>query len=215
MAKYFNYFPQTYYAFSDDPNAVQVVTNLTNKFSFEDSFKNNTSLFYEYSVVDGETPEVLAHKIYGSPERHWIILAMNDIYNPQMDWPVENRALHDIIEYKYTGSPYANTANGQTGLEWAQTNNHSYYKLETQVDNSTGDEYKKTTQIDANTYIALSTSTTTYTLDSGSTITVKVTKDAKTYYEHEIDNNENKRVIKILKPEDVSAVEQEFQNIFR
>lgn len=213
MAKYFNYFPQTYYAFSDDPNAVQVVTNLTNKFSFEDSFKNNTSLFYEYAVVDGETPEVLAHKVYGSAERHWIILAMNDIYNPQMDWPVETRALHDIIEYKYVGN--ANTANSQTGLEWAQTNNHSYYKIETQTDNSTTDVYKKTIQIDANTYNSLSTTTTTYTLDSGNTITVKVTKDLKTYYQYEIDANDKKRTIKILKPEYVASVEQEFQNIFR
>ena len=215
MAKYFNYFPQTYYAFNNDPNAVQVVTNLTNKFSFEDSFKNNTSLFYEYSVVDGETPEVLAHKIYGSSERHWIILAMNDIYNPQMDWPIENRALNDIIEYKYTGSPYANTANGQTGLEWAQTNNHSFYKLETQTDNLTTEQYKKTTQIDANTYIALATSTTTYTLDSGNSITVNVSKSAKTYYDYEIDANDSKRTVKILKPEYVAAVEQEFQNIFK
>lgn len=215
MAKYFNYFPQTYYAFSDDPTAIHVVTNLTNKFSFEESFKNNTSLFYEYDVVDGETPEILAHKVYGSSERHWIILAMNDIYNPQMDWPVENRALHDIIDYKYTGSPYANTANGQTGLEWAQTNNHSFYKLETQIDNSTTDEYKKKTQVDANTYNELATSSTTYTLDSGNTITVKVTKESKTYYQYEIDANDEKRTIKILKPEYVSSVEQEFQNIFR
>ncbi len=215
MAKYFNYFPQTYYSFSHDPNAVDIVTNLTNKFSFEDSFKNNTSLFYEYSVIDGETPEVLAYKVYGSSERHWIILAMNDIFNPQMDWPVENRSLHDIIEYKYTGSPYANTANGQTGLEWAQTNNHSYYKLETQVDNSTNQQYKKTIQIDANTYANLATSSTPYTLDNGNTITVKIEKQSKTYYEYELDVNESKRKIKIIKPEYVSAVEEEFQNIFK
>jgi len=48
-------------------------------------------------------------------------------------------------------------------------------------DNLTSQEFKKTTQIDANTYASLSTSTTIYTLDSGNTITMKITKDAKTY----------------------------------
>lgn len=213
MAKYFNYFPQTYYAFSDDMNAVNVVTNLTNKFSFEDSFKNNTALFYEYSVIDGETPEILAHKIYGSSERHWIILAMNDIYNPQTDWPIENRALHEIIDLTYT--PNANTANGQTGLEWAQTNIHSYYKIETQVDNSTTEEYKKTTRIDSSGFGLISSVEKTHTLDSGHTITIKLDRESKTYYQYEMDVNDNKRTIKILKPEHVSAVEQEFQSIFK
>jgi hypothetical protein len=213
MAKYFNYFPQTQYAFNIDPNNIQVVTNLTNKFSFEDSFKNNTVLFYEYSVVDGETPEILAHKLYGSSERHWIILAMNDIYNPQMDWPVENRSLHDIIEYKYVGN--ANTANGQTGIEWSQSNNHSYYKIETQIDNTTQDEYKKVTCVDLTTYNTISDTSRTYTLKNGNSITVKTTKDAKSYYEYEIEQNDKKRLIKILKPEFVATVEEEFHNIFK
>lgn len=213
MAKYFNYFPKTYYAFNEDKNSVSVVTNLTNKFTFEDSFKNNTVLYYQYSVVDGETPEILAHKVYGSAERHWIILAMNDIYNPQMDWPIESRVLHDVIEYKYIGN--ANTANNQTGLEWAQENTHSYYKIETQTDNITQEKYKKVTQIDANTFVTLNTTKTNYTLDSGNTITVDVDKESKTYYEYEIEVNDNKRLIKILKPEFVSAVEEEFHNIFR
>ncbi len=213
MAKYFNYFPKTYYAFSDDKNAVNTVTNLTSKFSFEDSFKNNSALFYEYSVIDGETPEILAHKVYGSAERHWIILAMNDIYNPYTDWPVESRSLNDIIEFKYIGN--ANTQLGQNGIEWARANIHSYYKIETQTDQTTGTVYKKTTQIHANTYNSITTTTpTTYTLKSGNRISVKTERDSKTFYEYEIEENEKKRSIKLLKPEYVAAVEEEFQNIF-
>lgn len=213
MAKYFNYFPKTIYN-TVDGGATQVITNLTSKFTFADDFKNNTALFYEYAVTDGETPEMLAHKIYGSAERHWIILAFNDIYNPTFDWPLEQRNLNDVIDIKYTGSPYANTANGQTGLEWAQENIHSYYKIETQSNEFSNNPVVTKTQIDANTYSGISDETTTYTLQSGATISISTTKESKTYYDYEIDSNEQKRIIKILKPDFVSAVEEEFKKVF-
>jgi hypothetical protein len=213
MAKYFNYFPKTIYN-TVDGGATQVITNLTSKFTFADDFKNNTALFYEYAVTDGETPEMLAHKIYGSAERHWIILAFNDIYNPTFDWPVEQRNLNDVIDIKYTGSPYANTANGQTGLEWSQDNIHSYYKIETQTNQFSNIPVVTKTQIDANTYAGISNQTATYTLQSGATISISTTKESKTYYDYEIDSNEQKRIIKILKPDFVSAVEEEFKKVF-
>lgn len=213
MAKYFNYFPKTIYNTVDN-GETETVTNLTTKFSFADDFKDNTAIFYKYAVTDGETPEMLAHKIYGSSERHWIILAFNDIYNPTIDWPIEQRNLNDIIDIKYTGSPYANTANGQTGLEWAQDNTHSYYKIETQKNQFSETPIITKTQIDSNTYSGITNSTASYTLQSGATITIITTKESKTYYDYEIDSNESKREIKILKPEFVSAVEEEFKKVF-
>ena len=76
MAKYFNYFPKTAYTF--DGTNIQYVTNLLSKVSFESDFKENSVIYYEYLVSDGETPEIVAHKIYGSAEKHWIILMLND-----------------------------------------------------------------------------------------------------------------------------------------
>lgn len=213
MAKYFNYFPQTIYN-TEDGGAVQTITNLTSKFSFADEFKNNSALFYEYTATDGETPEILAHKLYGSSERHWIILAFNDIFNPLIDWPLEQRNLNDVIDIKYTGTPYANTANGQTGLTWSQDNVHSYYKIETQKNNYSDIATVSKTQIDKTTYQSFTGETTSHTLQDNSVITITTTKESKTYYEHELEVNEAKRVIKILKPEFVSAVEEEFRKVF-
>lgn len=213
MAKYFNYFPKTIYNTVDN-GSTQTITNLTSKFSFADEFKNNSALFYEYAIVDGETPEMLAHKIYGSAERHWIILAFNDIYNPTIDWPIEQRSLNSMIDIKYTGSPYANTANGQTGLEWSQQNERYYYKVETQT-NEFSDVLSVTkTEIDFDTYDLIIPETVSYTLQSGDAISISTTRGYKTYYDYEIDINESKRTIKLLKPEFVSVVEEEFKKVF-
>lgn len=213
MAKYFNYFPQTIYN-TEDGGAVQTITNLTSKFSFADEFKNNTALFYEYTVTDGETPEILAHKLYGSAERHWIILAFNDIFNPVIDWPIEQRNLLSVIDLKYTGSPYANTANGQTGLTWSQDNEHSYYKIESQKNSYSDIPIVSKTQIDKTTYQGISGETTSHTLQDNTVITITTSKESKTYYEYEMDKNEAKRIIKVLKPQFVTMVEEEFRKVF-
>jgi len=211
MSKYFKYFPQTIYSLQDNVTSLDTITNLTSKFSFAEDFKNNTSLYYQYSVTDGETPEMLAHKIYGDSEKHWVILAMNDMFNPLLDWPIEQRSLVNIIDKKYLD----NAGPGQTGLEWAQQNYYAYYKIETQTNPLTEDKFITTTQIDANTYGDLVTTSQSYTLDDDNVITISIKGEAKTYYEHEIDTNENKRLIKILNPQYLPIVDEEFRNVFK
>lgn len=213
MAQYFKYFPVTYYNLDENKTSVDVVTNIMSKFSFEPEFKNNSVVYYEYVITDGETPEMLAHQIYGSSERHWIILALNDIINPLTDWPIEQRSLINIIDKKY--EPYANTANGFTGLAWSQQNIHSYHKKELQYNPDLNESYSTTIQIDADTYANVSPSSTTYTLDNDKNIRIDITKSTKTYYEYEIEQNENKRKIKLLKPEFVQTVEEEFKKVFK
>jgi hypothetical protein len=212
MSKYFSYFPQTYYNLEDEKTNVDVVTNIMSKFSFEPDFKNNSVVYYQYAVTDGETPEMLAHKIYGSSERHWVILSMNDIVNPLIDWPLEQNSLIGMIDKKYES--YANTANGFTGLEWARENIHSYYKEIIQTSGETGEKFNDIIQIDSDTFANVSNADSTYTLHNGKTIRIDTIKYNKTYYEYEVEQNDNKRLIKILKPEFVQTVEDEFRKVF-
>ena len=77
MSKYFNFFPKTLYT-TDAKNA-DVVNNITSRFNFEETFKNNTAVCYEYDIQDSDTPEIIASKFYGDSEKHWIVLSFNDI----------------------------------------------------------------------------------------------------------------------------------------
>lgn len=215
MAKYFNYFPKEYYYLNDNSSSLDVVTNITSKFKFDDDFKNNTVVYYEYEVQDGETPEIVAHKLYGSTERHWIILSLNDIVNPQTDWPIKQNSLLKIIDKKYQAAEYANSSTTGAGTTWADTNIHSYYKVETQTNNLNQKKFIDKIQIDANTYANVTSSSESYTLQSGYSITLDITKETKTYLEYEIEQNDNKRTIKILKDEFIDSVEEEFKRVIR
>ena len=97
MAKYFNFFPQVFYAQDSGLKSLDVLTNLTTRFTFEEEFKTNTSVYYKYDVEDGDTPEILAYKIYGSSEKHWVILLMNDIVDPLYDWPLKQQNVINFV----------------------------------------------------------------------------------------------------------------------
>jgi len=211
MSKYFNYFPKTVYSLNNTNN-VDVVTSIVSRFAFESSFRDNTAVYYEYNVQDSDTPEIIANKFYGDSEKHWVVLMLNQIIDPQFDWPLDQRTIISYINEKYS----ANASVGQSGVSWAQANIHSYYKIETRTTNSTGAELQSKLQIDANTYANVSTSTANSSiLSDGNSITIAVSKETKSYYDYEIEQNETKRTIKLLKPEFVSPIEDELRAVFR
>jgi hypothetical protein len=212
MAKYFSKFPKTYYSLENTPYSIDVVTNIISRFSFEQSFKENTSIYEKYNVQESDTPEIIASKIYDSPERHWIVLMMNDIVDAQYDWPLEYRTLTAFINDKYTAN--ANTAAGQTGLMWSQENTHSYYSVEKRTTIRTGDFLEKKVRVDANAYANVVTSSTNKILSDGNEIKIDTSKESISYYTYEINENESKRQIKILKPEFAYALEQELKAVF-
>jgi hypothetical protein len=212
MARYFNFFPRTTYIKSSDSTEIDVLTNITSRFGFEQSFKENTSVFYEYEVRDGDTPEIIANKIYGDSEKHWVILSLNNIVDPNYDWPLEQRTLVRFIDEKYTAN--ADTANGQSGIVWSKSNIKEYYTIETTTHNASETITVNKYQVDVNTFANVTPSfTPSVALQDGSFIDVEVSKETKTYYDFEIEDNEKKRRIKILKPEFVFAVDQEFRRV--
>jgi hypothetical protein len=216
MAKFFNKFPRTLYALGDSPS-VDVVTNLTVRYALEKSLKENTAAYYKHFITDGETPEILAHKFYGSAETHWIILLMNDIIDPQYDWPMSYDTLNRFIINKYSSPEYADTANTNvSGLTWANANDKEYYKVQRTV-NSRGEVQDVSVTIDEDTYDSFNTiNPYNITLADGSVITRQYFKNAKTYYEYETEENEKRRDIILLKNEFITDLEvqlEEFLNV--
>lgn len=52
-------------------------------------------------IEEGETPELLALKIYGKEDYHWVLLICNDIVDVREEWPKENRDLYKYCLDKY------------------------------------------------------------------------------------------------------------------
>ena len=215
MARFFNYFPKTVYTANTNTSGLDTVTNIIARFGFEKTLKENSSAFYKYSVQDSDTPEIIAAKYYDNPERHWIVLMFNDIIDPQFDWPLRYENFIKFVDTKYTANGAANTT-VQSGLAWAMSTNNvqAYYKIVTKTDIDNVTLIEKI-QVDANTYANVATSSTTITLQSGDVITQTITREKKTYYDYEMEENESKREITLIKNDFVKEIEKEFKKVIK
>jgi hypothetical protein len=212
MAKYFSRFPKVFYNFGG--NDTDVITNITVRFTIEKKLKENTVTYFNYTIRDGDTPEIIASKLYGNPETHWVVMMLNDIIDIEEDWPLQYNALNRFIERKYSTPEYADTANTDiSGIIWSQQNVHSYFKVITTT-SPDGTENIKEFEIDEQSYTDLQLTQNQKTLSDGNIITIKIGKKTKSYYVYENELNENKRIIKILKPEFVPGLEEELRVLF-
>jgi hypothetical protein len=228
MAKYFNYFPKTFYSLEDTGSNLETITNVIARFAFEDRLKENSAAFYRYQIKDSDTPEIIASKYYDSPERHWVVLLFNNIIDPQWDWPLTDRVFNEYVDKKYSAEnlansapQYANTANSLvSGLTWAKTIDEERAQAYFKVITTTTTE--KTTieklEVDRNTYnndTIMQIGTKTYPLDDGTNVNIKITKEFQTFFDYEKQLNENKRSIKLLKSDFIPALEKEFKKIIK
>jgi hypothetical protein len=100
---YFSSMPQIYYDFVDTDGLLttKVVTDITTNVRFIRQVLENITTYDEYDIIDGETPEMIAGKIYGNPLYHWVIMLANDRYDYREDFPLDYTALLKRAEMIY------------------------------------------------------------------------------------------------------------------
>ena len=98
---YFDAFPVIPYDAKGDLN-FKDVTNLLRRVGMRAKLKSNTLLYDTYNVKEGETPEIIAHKLYGDAQLHWIILLINDITDRYHQWPMSGGQFLDYLNDKYS-----------------------------------------------------------------------------------------------------------------
>tara|TARA_Y100000310_G_C20402341_1_gene678024 strand:+ start:51 stop:578 length:528 start_codon:yes stop_codon:yes gene_type:complete len=80
----------------------KLVTNLLRRVAVRSKVKSNVLFYDTYDVKRGETPEMLADKLYDDPELHWIILLVNDITDRYHQWPLNENQFIAYISDKYS-----------------------------------------------------------------------------------------------------------------
>lgn len=189
---YFNTLPKV---ITPDQNGNAVVlTNIMSRASLIQELENNPMLFYTYNIQDGDTPEIVAEKYYGSAYAYWVVLHSNQILDPLWDWPLTDTLLNSYLDSKYAA---AAALASQTPYEYVNSTLYGYRKNTTTTDNYSGVSTTETSYIDEDTYNSLIEITGTYTV-GGKTCTIAITKDTVTIYEYEQEQNEAKREIKLL-----------------
>ena len=153
-----------------------IVKNIFKRAKLRSDVDQAITAFEYYDISENMRPDVVAQNIYGDPELDWIILVTNNITNIRDQWPLSNNDLHNYMVEKY----------GVTGL----TNVHHYETTEMK-----DDEGRKLLdaglQVDSN-----------FTFKVGDKTYTPVQQITNQQYE--VDKNEEKRRIKILKSEFVS-----------
>jgi len=170
---YFKEFPTIPYD-SEGNGKFKDVKNLLRRVGVRAKIKTNTSLYDTYDVKNGETPESIAHKLYGDSELHWVILLLNNVTDRFHDWPMSEAQFLQFVNDKYDNVDAI----------------HHY-----EIPQSSGDTSKK---------INVGTSNSDYP-----------TATAITNFEHEQEQQDNKRKIRLLDPSFVPSFVSEFKSLMK
>lgn len=96
---YFSNFKNTVYEINS--GEFLNVKDITTRMKFKSNIIDNIDYYDYYNVKSGETPEIVAYKLYGNTEYHWIILIANDIIDPKTDWPLSEVDFEKYLTDKY------------------------------------------------------------------------------------------------------------------
>ena len=226
---YFNKFPKTVYTL-DEYRTGQITPDIFRRTKFLSEFTENFAFFDEYDIEDGETPEIVADLVYNDPGLHWIVLQANEIIDPRFDWPLDTNNLKRYAEGKYANisgihhyeDNSGNVINGNLTLtSSAEFANFHVGNVITNLTNS-GNAFitskASSSSINVTTYgggfitgnqIALSNNNLIRANISTTTI---LTGTPVTNLSYEIEENETKRRIRIIKPQAIADIINEFES---
>jgi|TARA_R110002074_G_scaffold56967_2_gene140256 hypothetical protein len=98
--------------FKEFPKVVinkQEVLDITRKVSLSSALKFASIDYSNYTLQDGDTPEMIAHYYYDDVELAWLVLLSNDIVDPYTQWYKTQEQLEEYIKVQYE------TQSGTTG----------------------------------------------------------------------------------------------------
>lgn len=99
---YFKDIPSIYYNFKiGGKDQLSIIKDITHNVRFRKEILSNITLYDEYDIRDGETPEIIAERVYGNPNYHWVIMLLNEKYDYVTDFPLSYPELVAHTEQKY------------------------------------------------------------------------------------------------------------------
>ncbi len=241
---YFKEFPEFLYDFRYGPyeTKTSIVRDITRNVRFRKEVLENIAVYDEYDIVDGETPEIIAEKVYGNPEYHWIIMLANQRYDHLTDFPLEEpeliRAAAAVFNPSFTATSWSYSGTTVTVTKAI----HGLLSSPTTTITLSG--ATATTNAPNGTYTVTSVTADTFTFTvpsaptgtAGGTVTVK-TSGRENYIHHYVnsagynvmstvsgavavtnlqffrDENEEKRRIKIISPQVINTILKDYKDL--
>ena len=193
---YFSYLPTVPYETFDGSGRYKVVTDIFKRVRATLQAKTDKTIWYNYDVRDRELPEHIAYKYYGDAKYHWVILLMNDIRDPQWSWPLATDTFDDYIVKKYGSIEYA-------------TSNISHWETKELIAPVSGYGYEIGDVVLKAGIVANSDFQYAYAGKNWGASSIK----SITLYDKEIEDNESKRKIVLLRRNLLQEFVDEFENL--
>jgi len=194
---YFSYMPTVPYDTFDGSGEYKVVTDVFRRVRATLESRTDKTIYYNYTVVDGETAETVAYKYYGYARYHWVVHLMNEIRSPQWCWSLDGNSFEKYIVNKYGSMAIA-------------TSTHSHYETKEVRARVSGYGYEVGDVILKAGMAANSNFTYSY---AGDDFGVSDTIKAVTMYGKEEADNEAKRNIILLRRNLLAEFVDEFEKL--
>ena len=150
------------------------VKNLFRRVKLRDDLKGSITYLQNYYIKDGFRPDQVAQDLYGREDLDWVVIHSAGLINIRDEWPLTSKEI-----YEYSLNKYGN-----------DLNNIRYY-VTTEVKDSSGNIYLPKGKVVDSDFTIPDPTSSTATLNPVGGVT---------NYEREVDINEAKRNLTILRP---------------
>lgn len=232
--KYFRYFPNLEYDL-DDNGDVRLAKDLFRISKLITNSKDNISFYRKYTIQDGERPDHVSNILYGTVDYYWTFFLVNDhIKNLYRDWPKSRQTFDEHIKHTYTTlylgvNSYDFFDKFQVGetLQGLQSNataklvrkNTSLGWIEVEPVSGTFKENEIVRGLISQDFVTISGSGSFkdaahhYEDSYGNWVERSVPNAAiVTYADYDFQKNEDKREIRVIRPEFVGKIAKQFRD---
>ena len=96
---YFNNFPNILYKFGNEESQ-SIFQDVSAYVQIIDEIKDNLNFYSTYTILEGERPDQLSQKLYGTPSLYWTFFLMNDNIR-QLGWPIGQSQVLDLVTKQF------------------------------------------------------------------------------------------------------------------
>ena len=182
MSEFFQHYPQINYDISGvRPAKTKKAINIMMRSKIKSAVSDDIINYFPYTIPEAERPDVTAFKVYGNVKYTWLIFLINDIHDPIFDWPLNIREFGAYIKDKYGTLAAAK----DTVHHYEQT-----VRERVEATSTVDPVLKATIEVDKTTYDNLAVGS----------------RKIISYYDWEVERNEDKREIKLIDPKYASDI---------
>ena len=103
MSNFFKQFPKVQYDF-DRNGILQSMTDIFRHVKPLDNFIDESLGYRFYEIQDGERPDIVSQKIYGTPNYYWTLFVVNErLHDGYREWPMSQIDFSEYLDKKYEG----------------------------------------------------------------------------------------------------------------